>query len=432
MFAFAGRSRQPGTAAPRSAASRAARPAAPAREKRPASAGLTARAPLQLRSPVPLSAGAGVVQRQVEHDGTAYKGNDTRPGWRMGAENKLAKDLNAEEGTSYTGSDVNFAKYKKDRGHGVAFDAIQDWVVDYLNSPGAMGLKVLEANVKVLLNKCPSDEQQAALAGVANVAKLINAATPDPSAVVKAANSLLSMLNSVSENLTPTSKYVNTYVGANFHPDFVSSPGGTHISATEHTKAVMDLGEGQINPVLRTPTHEQRVVGIKGGAPLAAMTPDTRQRFDNFKYETRNMKSANVKKQFAPDNPYLSGSTTVTAPSGPKPKINLTPSSTTATAPPSSLVSNNNNAPSSVAVPMATSSTSSTTGGFAPSSATGFTPMMPNPLLAQFQQVSLALQQTVQYIQAYQMHNMQAPPQAYQQYALLHYHWLTLKQALGI
>jgi hypothetical protein len=466
LFAFAGRSRQTGTATPQAAPRRAPAPAASARAPDRRTPGL----PLQPLAAPP--AGAGVVQRQVEHDGSVYKGNNTRPGWRIHAENKLAKQLNAEEGTSYSGKDVNFKKHKKDRGHTVAFEAIQNWVVDYLNSGGSLDFKVLQSDARMLVAECESDERDNVDDALTALESAVGKYKAGDDAIISAANSLLSLLNSVSENLTPTSKYVNTYASYNFHPDFTATPQGTHVSATKHSKTMASLGPDKVNKTLWTPTKGEHIVGIKGRVPFKAMTPVTHQIFSKHAHETRNVKSGNVTKELTPDNPYLSSSSSSSVASTPKPKINLgsasalsssSTSSTSSTSGPVVTNSNNNNVPSSSAVPMVTSSISSSsstsstsamgptpmvtssapsssmtisstasTSSFAPSTTSSAPVLSQQQMLFMYQQVSFQLSQAFGLMQQYKAQGFMVPPQLLNDVAILWNQFSWLKASLGL
>ena len=277
----------------------------------------TAHAP----SPAPLLAPfRQVIQREVVHDGTVYKGTPKRPGWRAHSEKVQVELLNKQEGTNYALNSKPFAKHKKDRGHIASFKKIQEWIVDYLN--GDSSYLVLQTDVKLLIAQCGTTEQSNALSELKSLKTLVESTTPNVDSIVSQANELLALLNSVSKNLRPVNKYANEYVSDNLDPEFVSTPNRTRIRATEHSKSMAKMGEDKVGKVLLTPTKKSRVVSSDGPAPFGNMTPDTKSIFSSYPYETRNAKSENVKKHLK-TNPYISTTPSTT----PKVKINLNPTS---------------------------------------------------------------------------------------------------------
>jgi len=371
-----------------------------------------------------------VAQLKVDHDGSAYVGTSERPGWQVHAERDMARRYYQDQGEAYVDQTVDFKKLKLDRCHVASFDDIQSWIVNYLNAPGPFGEARLIANTNALLKYVVSSESAKGIS--ARDALIAAVAGGDQDTIIAAANKFLGLMNSVSVNLRAANKYLNSYIGQRLDPTFEATPGGSRVRATAHTKSVMGLGSKEVQPVLLTPEHKSRVVTSEGGIPFGDMTPDTQKMMKAHPSTTRQAKSKNVRSALYPkggaSNPFLKkppgGST---APSAPKPKINLSSAPVSAPTPTTSATPmDTTTSPPTSATPMDTTTATSQvpSSGFGGSSQPFQSqPMNPyqiiqlqmSQLAAQYQQAMNQYNQNTAQIK--QLHSMQAFAMSSQQHS---------------
>lgn len=233
----------------------------------------------------------GLVQRVIEGESNSYSCNATRPGFLQVAEELLMGQLNEQEGTNYQVGEKKFQTHKLDRAHVVAFAEMQGWIVDYLNDGGAE--VSLRQNIGALIgNSDPAfqDRVNEAL----NDLTATNPSSDDTQTVVDFANTLLSLVNSVPENLRPGSKYINAYAQDNLDPRLQYTPGGKHLQFDDHTRNMAALGTDTVGNFLLTP-QKSRLVSSNGPVDLNLLTPKSMGLVGGSVPDVRNIRSQKLK-----------------------------------------------------------------------------------------------------------------------------------------
>ena len=233
-----------------------------------------------------------VLQRQIEYNTSkkVYETNSTRPGWRKVAEDALLDEYNLRH--DLTLEKVKYAKNKLDRCHIVSFEDIQSQMASYLNNKSSANdfegfIDIITAH----LNSFGSEK-----VGITSNWQLLKDEMKgsNTSSIVSVANSLLSRLNSISENLRAGNKYLNSYIQQNLDLFFQQSGSGQY-QLTDHSRNILSKGGNMVSSVLRTPEHKSRLVTSEGPVPFGSMTPTSKQLTENHPYETRSAKSKNVR-----------------------------------------------------------------------------------------------------------------------------------------
>jgi Domain of unknown function (DUF4157) len=237
--------------------------------------------------------GNKVVQRNIEYDSKkkTYSGNSDRPGWLVVAEDALVDEYNLR--FNLTLKKVEYAKLKMARCHIVSFDVIQTNLAKYLN--GTWTANSMEEFINLVSEHLvPTGNEKKGLTTAWRYLQ-DEVATGNTSTIVSAANALLSRMNSISENLRAGDKYLNSYIQENFDPYFEKTDQSKY-RLLPHGKSLLKSGVEHSGKLLRTPEHQQRIITSEGPIPFGSMTPDTRQITENHPFETRQVKSASVKK----------------------------------------------------------------------------------------------------------------------------------------
>ena len=236
----------------------------------------------------------GTVQAMFDYDMDEETYSDTgiRPKkFNANAERSLVATYNTQHSTSV--KKVDYAGEDRARCHIDSFDDIRQWLVAYLNDPDGQWATLVHNVTQLLSNLDPKLKERK------DAEKALDQFTGSVSGkessenVIKKGSKLLTLLNSISKNLRPGNTYVNSYLGQFFDPYATQSSGGKY-SFTGHTKTMFGLGD-QISDVLRTPTHESRIITSNGVYGRGDLTPTSETFGFGHSYTTRNIKSDNVK-----------------------------------------------------------------------------------------------------------------------------------------
>lgn len=175
--------------------------------------------------------GDGVAQLKVTHDGTKYVGDGNRPGWRAA----LKVNVAAEAGV---GPKANFAQMGMDRAHRIPYATIEELVVKYCN--GAMTQPDFETATDGLFDQS-GPEYKPMLVARHSLQGALAGSIAD---ICKAANTLLSILNSSSFNVSPgddsTNRSIQDHVDYGYAPD----PSGSGVVLTPRSQQLHDAYSG--------------------------------------------------------------------------------------------------------------------------------------------------------------------------------------------
>lgn len=234
--------------------------------------------------------GAGSVRRKIWHDGTEYQKNDERPGWRKRAEDAMLDQYNARTGQS--AASVDYGKKKLARAHQGSFDAIQEQIVAYLNDTVGQGA-AFAAFVRDFIAELdnPSDERDEIDVALAALQASATGGSAIAS-VIADANSLLSLLNSLSTNLRAGDKYLNSSIGEDPDLLFEETPSG-QLSANPQAKNLLRMGPDTWGDLPTTPGGS--VMTSEGRVPTGRLSPVSASLVSGYPKKPVASKSKNVK-----------------------------------------------------------------------------------------------------------------------------------------
>ncbi len=233
-----------------------------------------------------------VLQRQIEYDASksAYETNSTRPGWRKVAEEALLEEFNIRHGLTI--DKLNYAQKKLDRCHIVAFEDIQTNMASFLNkSKSASDFESFIYTITAHLQSS-GEERIGIITNWRYLQDIVKTGSTD--SIVTSANSLLSRLNSISENLRAGNKYLNAYIQQNLDLLFQKTNSGKY-QLTDHSRTVLSKGGSNVSDVLRTP-GKSRLVTSEGPIAFGDMTPRSEAATKSRAFTTREAKSSNVRR----------------------------------------------------------------------------------------------------------------------------------------
>jgi len=233
-----------------------------------------------------------VLQRQIEYNTTkkTYQTNSTRPGWRKLAEDALLDEYNIRH--DVTKEKLEYAKLKLDRCHIVSFEDIQSQMASYLN--GGIDASSFENFITIITAHLPSSGSEKTGINQDWKSLIAEVKSGDVDSIVSSANSLLSRLNSISDNLRAGNKYLNSYIQQNLDLFFQKTDSGKY-QLTDHSRTVLTKGSSFVSSVLRTPEHKSRLVTSEGPISFGNLTPRSKQLTESHPFETRHAKSKNVR-----------------------------------------------------------------------------------------------------------------------------------------
>lgn len=174
---------------------------------------------------------SGIIQRKIGHDGTVFTTDGTRPGWRAFLKKSTADELGVAASS-------NFGTLGYDRAHRIPFAAIEELVCDYCN------MKATDAEFEALtdsLYDISSGEYDVMASAREDLKNSIGGTISYTKAY---ANTLLSLLNSATKNVSPGDFSENR--GIQDHPDYgyEMSPSGQHYDLTPRSKDIHDAWSG--------------------------------------------------------------------------------------------------------------------------------------------------------------------------------------------
>lgn len=168
------------------------------------------------------------VQRKVTYDKSSgtYDGNSSRPSWQENLKRTVVDWWNWA-----TSSNKDYKKWKLteddlDRAHRISFKHLQQWVVNYCNDNDE---KALTKNTDVLFEKAPSKETDKM-----KEARDELIAAHGSTAIVKAANKLLGILNNCTVNVRLGDSSMNRSIQD--HTDFHFEAKGKKFSLSPHSR----------------------------------------------------------------------------------------------------------------------------------------------------------------------------------------------------
>ena len=176
------------------------------------------------------------IQRKISHDGSRFETDGTRPGWRSGLKKSVVNEYNDLYGTSLG---PRSQMPDTDRAHRLPFAAIEELVCDYCNGDADT------SELKELTNALyPDGEWDSAAEGMfdarVDLIDEVNAMNPSPSKIVKAANTLLSHLNSSAFNVSPGDFSTNRSIQDHFDPGLTWTPQGVNVEFTPRSQQIYD------------------------------------------------------------------------------------------------------------------------------------------------------------------------------------------------
>lgn len=244
----------PGAAAqPRQPAVLSSRPFGPMQ----AHAGAAAGAPVAaVGAMLPGIASATVVQRKIAWDktGKTYTTTKGRAGWRAFLKKKVVEEYNDL-------FDTNLKPKSRlpdtDRAHRIAYASLEQLVADYCN--GAASDKEVEELTDVLYDT--SSEEYTAMSDERTDLFDAIESKKKPEKVVAAANALLALLNSATQNVSPGDASENRSIQEHFDPGLMASPKkGKHTVMTPISKRIFTTWDdwNRAPQILQTPGGSTR------------------------------------------------------------------------------------------------------------------------------------------------------------------------------
>ncbi len=209
-----------------------------------------------------------VIQREVEHNGTAYAGNGERARWRVALKRAVIDDYNLRTGKSLP-YNTDVSDEDLDRCHKISFDDIETMVVNYLNN-------VIDQQTFINLTASLTAPSQYKEVGKWRTF-LIEAKTNSGPVlnIVSYANRLLSILNSSLFNVLLGAASTNRSIQQKLDLHFTDT--GAGFSLTPISRNLVTTWSGNASGLPLTPggTNIKSSFATGGVVPLGNLTPNT-------------------------------------------------------------------------------------------------------------------------------------------------------------
>ncbi|TNE55374.1 MAG: hypothetical protein EP338_03670 [Bacteroidetes bacterium] len=208
------------------------------------------------------------IQRKIHYKSGVFSGDSSRPGWRKFLKRFVVDEYNKEHPSATISYSTNLTSLNADRCHRVSFNAIQNWVLNYLN--GSMNKTKFTQRTDTLYDSDSPDLGEMK----AERGRLFKAKT-NSDKLAKARN-LLSLLNSATANVRIGSDVVNRSIQEQLDMHFVKKKSGKFSASPRSRRMMTNLSASEGNGMPMTP-GQSRVKSSNADIPipLNKFTPKT-------------------------------------------------------------------------------------------------------------------------------------------------------------
>jgi len=195
-----------------------------------------------------------------------------RPEFRAFVKRKMVDNYNRTNGTSFDPNSISLTDEELDQCHKISWKDIREYIQSYLNDPNP-SISFRNSIATDLYNGESNGESQNALAEVDKMIQEKVAGTLSEERVKE----VCTLLNSATPNLRLDDSGINRKIRQHFDPHLVRSPGGTHFSASPHSKKLAD-SEMLSTGVKWSPGGTTGYSSSVGRFKQAELSPDTAKR----------------------------------------------------------------------------------------------------------------------------------------------------------
>lgn len=216
----------------------------------------------------------GIIQRtiNVSKNGIGVISISGRPHFLSFVKSILVQKYNTIHATNHDPNSISLTDEELDQCHKISWFDIRTFIKDYVN--GNINDQSLRNNVRILYNnETNSDEATATY----NLVETMIHEKNNGNLHLDKVSSVCTRLNSATPNLRLDEKSINRKIKQHFDPHLQTTPGGTHVRATPHSKLLAD--SDMVDTYMKkSPFHTRGHSSSIGVFNMQDLTPDTKKR----------------------------------------------------------------------------------------------------------------------------------------------------------